>query len=162
MGGDYPITSVSNMQAGSGTPWFLLDTSRALKPLIWQERIAPRFASLDRPEDENVFMRKEFIYGADARGNAGFGLWQLAFGSKADLTPDNYEAARAAMMALKGDEGRPLNIKPDVLVAPPSLEGAVKRLLNNGSRIDISSGTPVALTNEWQGTADPIITAWLI
>ena len=26
-------------------------------------------------------MKKEFIYGVDARCNAGYGLWQLAFGS---------------------------------------------------------------------------------
>ena len=31
--------------------------------------------------DENVFMKKQFLYGADSRGNAGFGFWQMAFGS---------------------------------------------------------------------------------
>ena len=35
------------------------------------------------------------------------------------------------------------------------------RLLNNGSRIDTSSGTPLAITNEWTGTTEPIITGWL-
>ena len=31
--------------------------------------------------DSNVFMSKKFIYGADSRGNAGFGFWQMAVGS---------------------------------------------------------------------------------
>ena len=33
---DGVVASVSNMQAGSGPAWFLLDTSRGVKPLIWQ------------------------------------------------------------------------------------------------------------------------------
>ena len=151
------------MQSGAGPAWFLLDTSRALKPLIYQERRPYRLVSKDRPEDDNVFNNKEFVYGVDGRSNAGFGLWQLAFGSKAELTPANYEAARAAMMAFKGDEGRPLNIRPDVLVAPPSLEGAAMRLLNNGTRVEIvgENDTPVAVQNEWANTAKPIVTAWV-
>jgi len=161
-GASGPVVSVSNMQAGAGPAWFLLDTSRAIKPLIYQERRPYRLVSKDRPEDDNVFTNKEFVYGCDGRSNAGYGLWQLAFGSKAELTPANYEAARAAMMAFKGDEGRPLNIRPDVLVAPPSLEGAAMRLLNNGTRIEIvgENDTPVAVQNEWANTAKPIVTAW--
>lgn len=162
-GANGPVQSVSNMQSGAGPAWFLLDTSRALKPLIYQERRPYRLVSKDRPEDDNVFNNKEFVYGVDGRSNAGFGLWQLAFGSKAELTPANYEAARAAMMAFKGDEGRPLNIRPDVLVAPPSLEGAAMRLLNNGTRVEIvgENDTPVAVQNEWANTAKPIVTAWV-
>jgi len=30
---------------------------------------------------DNVFMRKKYRYGAEARGVAGFGLWQQAVGS---------------------------------------------------------------------------------
>ena len=30
--------------------------------------------------DDNVFMRKTFLYGADYSGNAGFGFWQMAYG----------------------------------------------------------------------------------
>ncbi|SEO98352.1 Mu-like prophage major head subunit gpT family protein [Propionispora vibrioides] len=61
--------------------WFLLDTSRAIKPLIFQQRKKPEFVSMDSVSDMNVFMQKKFLYGADCRDNAGFGLWQLAFGS---------------------------------------------------------------------------------
>ncbi len=156
-----PVISVSNMQAGDGPPWFLLDTSRAIKPLIYQQRRSYQLVAKDDPRDDNVFMHKEFLYGVDGRSNAGFGLWQLAFASKADLTPANYEAARAAMMNFKGDEGRPLGIKPDTLVVAPGLEGAAMRLLNNGTRIETVGDTSVSVQNEWAGTAKPIVTAWL-
>lgn len=58
--------------------YYLMDTTRPIKPMIWQKRKDPEFVSLVNPTDENVFWRKEFIYGVDARGNAGFGLWFLA------------------------------------------------------------------------------------
>lgn len=61
--------------------WFLLCTTRFMKPLIYQERQKPRFVYLTGEKDNNVFMRDEFIYGADARGAAGYGLWQMAYGS---------------------------------------------------------------------------------
>lgn len=76
------IGSVSNMQAGAGLAWFLLDTSRAVRPIVWQEREKYEFEALDKFSDPNVFFNNESIYGVRARVNAGFGLWQLAFGSK--------------------------------------------------------------------------------
>jgi phage major head subunit gpT-like protein len=158
------VVSVSNFQGGTGEPWFLLDCSRPLKAMIFQERRAlGALVRKDQPDDDNVFWRKEFVYGSDGRCNAGFGLWQLAHASRQPLTPANYEAARKAMMALRGDEGRPLGVKPDVLVCGSALEGAAMRLLNNGTRIEIPDGstTPVAVQNEWAGTAKPIVTAWL-
>lgn len=67
--------------AGNDSAWHLLCTSKVIKPIIFQEREKPKFVSKDQPEDDNVFMRKEFIYGAEARGNAGYSFWQLAYGS---------------------------------------------------------------------------------
>jgi phage major head subunit gpT-like protein len=115
---DHPVTqadgtdvSVSNMQAGSAPAWYLLDTAGVMKPLIFQNRQPIRFNALDNPESENVFMRNEFIYGADSRNACGYGFWQKAFGSKAALTAANFEAAYDAMTALKGDGGssRPIS-----------------------------------------------------
>jgi phage major head subunit gpT-like protein len=162
---DHPVgdQTVSNMQAGAGVPWFLLDTSKAIKPMLFQNRSPYNFQQMDKDGDENVFMRDEFLYGVRGRANAGFGLWQLAYASKDNLTAANYEAARKVMMELKGDEGRPLGIKPNILVVPASLEGDALRLLNNGSRVETYGAGPdyVAVTNEWAGTADVIVSAWL-
>lgn len=67
--------------SGNDTEWFLLCTGRPLKPLIYQEREIPKLVSRVSDSDDNVFFNKEFIYGADARGNAGYGFWQMAYGS---------------------------------------------------------------------------------
>ncbi|MBE3574547.1 MAG: Mu-like prophage major head subunit gpT family protein [Firmicutes bacterium] len=72
---------VSPYLASSPTAWYLVDTSKPIKPLIFQRRRDPQFVAKDRPDDDTVFMRKKFIYGTDSRDNAGYGLWQLAFGS---------------------------------------------------------------------------------
>lgn len=61
--------------------WFLLDTKRFLKPIIFQKRKEIKMTSLTKDDDENVFMRDEFIWGADGRSNAGYGFWQMAYGS---------------------------------------------------------------------------------
>jgi phage major head subunit gpT-like protein len=61
--------------------WMLLDTSRVVKPLILQVRLEPEFTRLDSADDQNVFMRSEYVYGFRDRKNAGYGFWQLAYGS---------------------------------------------------------------------------------
>ncbi len=59
--------------------WWLLDTSKVVKPFIWQLRQAPRFTYLTNPADYNVFMQKSFVYGCDARGCAAESLWFLSY-----------------------------------------------------------------------------------
>lgn len=160
--------TVSNIQAGAGPAWFLLDTSRPMKPMLYQERSPYALTQLINDGDQNVFLRDEYVYGTRGRSNAGFGLWQLAFGSKADLTPDNYAAARAAMMNQRGDEGRILGIKPTLLVVPPALEEAARILINsdvlptvvtsqNGGNATSEGGG----TNPWKGSATLLTTPWV-
>lgn len=61
--------------------WFLLCTNRFLKPIIFQERKKIKFTSLTKETDQNVFLNNQFLYGADGRSNAGYGFWQMAYGS---------------------------------------------------------------------------------
>lgn len=61
--------------------WFLLCTTRPVKPFIFQNRRKPQLVGKDSPTDDNVFWKKAFVYGVDMRCNAGYGLWQLAYGS---------------------------------------------------------------------------------
>lgn len=67
--------------AEKDTAWYLLCTSRPLKPLLYQLRKKPEFVSKTAVTDDNVFMKKEFLYGCDCRDNAGFGFWQMAYAS---------------------------------------------------------------------------------
>mgnify|MGYP001105115073 CR=1 FL=1 len=146
--------SVANTDGGAGTAWFLLCTNRALKPIIFQERKKPQFVAKDRPDDDNVFDRAEYVYGVDARHNVGFGFWQFAWGSKQTLNKANYKVAREAMSGLKGDHGRPLGIKPRLLIVPPSLEGQALEIVN-------AERDAAGATNVYKGTAEILVCPWL-
>ncbi len=159
---DHPVlnaagesVSVANTDGGAGTPWFLVDDSRALKPLIFQER--KKFTDLvrmDKEDDEAVFTKKEFRYGLDGRCAVGFGFWQTAWGSKQTLDATHYEAARVALTSMKGDYGRPLAIKPKLLIVPPTLEGAALEIV--GNPLTSNGGT-----NKWFKTAEVLVVPWL-
>lgn len=159
---DHPVVdkdgntvSVANTDGGSGTPWMLLDTSRAVRPVIWQERDPYEFQTLnDANASSYVFKNDSYLYGIRARVNAGFGFWHMAWGSKQTLDAASYKAARAAMMDFRADGGRPLGVKPTVLVVPPSLEGDALEILNT------EYGTGGA-SNVWKGTAELIVTPYL-
>jgi phage major head subunit gpT-like protein len=157
---DHPVGSgiQSNYGGGSGTAWYLLDTTRAIRALIFQRRSMPQLVRQDRPDDENYFMRKKFRYGVDYRGAAGYGLWQMAHGSKDTLNLTNYVAARAAMMGFSNEEGVPLGIKPNLLVVPPTLEAQGKEILM-ADLLGISGEG--SKTNIWKGTADLLVVPWL-
>jgi phage major head subunit gpT-like protein len=146
--------SVANTDGGAGAPWFLLDVRRPLKPIILQKRKDFKFVSKDKETDDNVFDNNEFVYGADARANVGFGFWQFAWGSKQTLDAAHYETARAALTGMKGDFGRPLGLNPNLLVVPPSLEGAGRALLQSQL---VNGGE----TNKWAGTAELLVVPWL-
>lgn len=148
------IISYSNFNAGAGPAWFLLDCSQALKPVIYQERLPFELTQITEATDENVFFKDKFIYGARGRSNAGYGLWQLASASKDTLSADNYSAARTAMQSIKSDSGKPLGITPTHLVVPPSLERDARRLLK---ALHDQGGT-----NEWAGSAELIVTPFVI
>ncbi|NNG05317.1 MAG: hypothetical protein HKM95_14630 [Inquilinus sp.] len=146
--------SIANTDGGAGTPWFLMCLNRPLKPIIWQTRRPYDLKRKDRPEDDNVFDRDEFVYGVDARVNAGFALWQLCWGSKQTLNKANYQIAREALIGMKGDYGRPLGLMPTHLVVPPSLEFNALEILN-------AERDAAGATNVYKGTATPMVVPWL-
>ena len=92
----------------------------------------------------------------DYRGAAAYGLWQLAYASKQTLDATNYSGTRAAMMSLTNAEGRPLGIKPNLMVVPPSLEKAAREILQAQFIIgDPTTGG--SKSNVWQGTTDLLV-----
>ncbi|WP_426101273.1 Mu-like prophage major head subunit gpT family protein [Pseudomonas sp. PSPC3-3] len=60
--------SVSNFQDGAGPAWYLLDVSRAIKPIIFQKRQDYDLKAMTRVDDESVFMRDEYRYGGGCAG----------------------------------------------------------------------------------------------
>lgn len=152
--------SVSNMSddAGAGPSWYILETRRALKPLIFQNRKNPNFVSLTGETDEGVFNRAQYVYGVDARRNAGFGFWQLAHASNKTLNADNLKAAITAMETQTGDHGRPLGISANVLVVPKALRFVAKKLME--AELVAEAGVGV-VTNDVMGALDLLVADWL-
>jgi len=146
--------SVANTDGGAGTAWFLIDDRRALKPILFQVRQEPNFVRKDRTEDDNVFNRRKFIYGSDSRDNVGYGFWQFAWGSKQTLDKANYRVGREALMAMKGDYGRPIGVMPRLMVVPPALEGEGLEILN-------AERDAAGATNVYKGTAELLVVPWL-
>ncbi|HSX60902.1 MAG TPA: Mu-like prophage major head subunit gpT family protein, partial [Tahibacter sp.] len=141
--------------SGSGTPWYLCDTSRAIKPLIFQKRKPATFVAKTAPTDDNVFFQGELVYGVDARYVAGYGLWQLAFGSRKTLDETNLNAAWVAMTERKGDYGKQLAIRPNKLYVPPSLLLAARKLVNAST---LANGAD----NVMKGLVEVVDAPWLV
>jgi phage major head subunit gpT-like protein len=57
------------------TIWYVAYLDGAIKPIVFQEREAPNRVNKDAPTDDNVFWKRELIWGVNARGAAGYGLW---------------------------------------------------------------------------------------
>ncbi len=151
------VKKVSNIieDAGyTGPSWYLMDTSRTLKPLIFQERIKPDIRIKNNVDSsDHLFMDDEVLTGIRARSNVGFGYWQMAIKIKADLTPDNYQLACTMLEEMQADGLRPLNFKGTLMVVPPKLKTAAKRVV----KMEYIGGS----TNPNYNEADILSTAWV-
>lgn len=150
-------TTVSNvdLSGAEGNPmWYLMDTSRPIRPIIWQERDDYEFKTVTNTDDATVFLSDRFYYGVRARVNAGFGLWQLAYASNAPLSGESYAAARAALAKVRGDRGRIMGVRPTTLVVPFEIETQGRNIVN--SILDTGGGS-----NPWSGTAELIVSPYL-
>ncbi|MGD1880848.1 MAG: Mu-like prophage major head subunit gpT family protein [Paracoccaceae bacterium] len=146
--------TVSNYAGGSNSFWCLMSTQRQIKPIIYQNRRAAEFQAMDDPTDPHVFINKEFVYGTDARRAAGYAFWQMAYGSRQPLTSVTYWAARTAIRTMKGDHGRPLGIRPNLLVVSPDMEETARELLT-------AERNAAGATNVARNTAELMVTEWL-
>ncbi len=157
---DGTATTVTNYADGSGDPWFLIDDSRILRPFIFQSRrafnVIPKFSMTD----PQVFWNNEFIWGVDGRCNAGFGLWQLVFMSKQELTHDNVEAARTAMASLRRPDGAPMGINGKLLVTTTSNFLKAKALEQNDFQPLTATATSL-VPNQLKGVVKALENVWL-
>lgn len=153
------VGTVSNITApasptGDEIAWYMLDTTRALKPIIFQEREKAVLKQLDyRVQEYN-----EYVYGIKARFSAGYGFWQMAHKCTLELNQANLKTVISAMKAIKDEKGNPLGIKPNLLVVPSSLEWKAKDLLKSTL---IGDGTAIPASNPLAGAADLLVSQWL-
>lgn len=130
---DHPMngstfSNIIGTGAEAGEPWFLLDTSQIVKPIIFQNRRPFVFKNM-QPDSEYTWFNNQYAAGVDGRCNVGYGFWQTAIGSKAALTADNYELAIQAMGKMKKDNGEPLGLRHTVLVTGMANRAAAKNIL---------------------------------
>ncbi len=76
-------------------------------------------------------------------------------GSRA-LTLANYETSYAAMTALKGEDGLPLQLRPTILLVPPQLEITARRIINAGLVAD-PGGVAAGVENVMKGSAEIVV-----
>jgi phage major head subunit gpT-like protein len=60
--------------------WYIVGNKSGVPPVAVQKRKLPVLTKMDKDDDENVFMRKTFLYGTDARGEAFLTLPFLVYG----------------------------------------------------------------------------------
>ena len=149
-------TSVSNVIVDAeytGEPWYLLDVSQVLKPIIYQERRKLAITTKFNPNDESVYTSNNFSFGADLRCNAGFGFWQMAIGVKAELTMANVWAAMEKMGAFTFDGGEPMELNGALLVVG---NGNKRKALQLKNRENIDEGG-TTVSNELRDMIDVLV-----
>lgn len=127
--------------------WFLLDTSHILKPLIFQLRKKPTNLTMQY----ELAKSNKILFSFDTRFNVGYGFWQRAYASKKELNSDNLTKAIAAMRSQVNENGEPLDIKPTLLVVPPSLRATAKQLLK--AELIMGSSNPLFGEADFLSTA---------
>ncbi|UWR43656.1 Mu-like prophage major head subunit gpT family protein [Phaeobacter inhibens] len=148
------VTTISNMTDGAGSPWYMLDLNSVLRPFIFQEREKVGLIGKEDPKtSDHVFMRNQYLYGADAYWAAGYGFWQMAHMSKAELNGDNFDAAFEAMMGVTGDGGRELGLMPSHIMVGRSNRSkankVVKMMLGDGGASNPNYNEVKVLVNPW-------------
>ncbi|WP_198598697.1 Mu-like prophage major head subunit gpT family protein [Vibrio europaeus] len=127
-----PASTFSNVvgdpSTDTGSPWFLIDNSQTLKPIVYQNRRPFVFKNMN-PTEEYTWFNNKFAAGTDGRCEVGFSFPQLAIGSKAALTEANYEAAVKQLGGMKRADGVPLGVRPTTLVVGYANRAAAKKLI---------------------------------
>ena len=159
---DHPVgkpgfeASVSNFMGGAGEAWFLGDSTKVYKPIIWQPRKAFGLITFFDPKDPRAFWNKEFIYGVDGRSGVGFSpFWQLLFASKQVLDATNFKATHTAMSKQFNDAGEPIDVMPDTIYVSPNNRQAANDLFN---KANLANGE----TNTLNGTMKVVVSSRLI
>ncbi|EOK9972285.1 Mu-like prophage major head subunit gpT family protein [Escherichia coli] len=141
----------------SGPAWYLLDCSRAVKPLIYQDRRKAELVAQTKVDEGRAFTDNEFVFGASARRNVGYGFWQMAYMMQSPLTLDALWHSWSAMREFTADGGRKLGIKPTHIVVPTSLEKQAVQLLER----ELFADGNATVSNEMKGKLELVVADYL-
>lgn len=141
----------------TGPAFYLLDCSRAIKPIIYQDRRKAELIAQTKIDEGRAFTDNEFVFGASARRNVGYGFWQMAYMMNAPLTLDNLWHGWSAMRAFTADGGRKLGIKPTHIVVPTALEKQATQLLER----ELFADGNATVSNEMKGKLTLVVADFL-
>ncbi|WP_153448473.1 Mu-like prophage major head subunit gpT family protein [Vibrio algicola] len=154
-----PATTFSNVigdpTTDTGEPWFLIDDTKVLKPIVYQERRPFVFKNM-QPNEEYTWFNNKYAAGVDGRCNVGFSFPQLAIGSKGVLDEDTYAAAKELLGTMKKADGTPIGTRATKIVVGPKNESAAKKLL---ARMLVEGGDSNIYYNDVEIVVSPYITA---
>ncbi|ELE2164761.1 Mu-like prophage major head subunit gpT family protein [Vibrio fluvialis] len=109
-------------------PWFLIDTTQMLLPIVYQDR-KPLNLAFVGATSEYAWFNNMVAQGVDGRAGFGFSFPQIAVGSKSALTEANYEAGKQLLAGMKKTNGTPLGTMATMIVVGPSNEAAARKLV---------------------------------
>lgn len=154
-----PATTFSNVvgdpTTDTGEPWFLIDDTQVLKPIVYQNRRPFVFKNMN-PSEEYTWFNNKYAAGVDGRCNVGFSFPQLAIGSKAALTDANYEEAKRKLATMKKADGTAIGTRATKLVVGPNNEAAAKKLI---ARMLVEGGDSNIYYNDVEIVMSPYIQA---
>lgn len=141
------------------TPWYLLDVSRPLRPLLFQERNTPELQVITNPDNDHVFTTDSIPFGVRYRCNAGYGFWQMAIRSTEPLDAVAFERALMAMRNFTADGGRPLGLgrsgNEGLLLVIPSVH------LSSARKVIVANTLDNGSSNIWYNAATIVDCPWL-
>lgn len=71
--GDVTTIVMPRLSADTAGVWYLASTDR-IRPLVFQQRMSPTRTTINDPTNPIVFAQREFQFGVEARGGAGYSL----------------------------------------------------------------------------------------
>ncbi|NHO33324.1 Mu-like prophage major head subunit gpT family protein [Acetobacter fallax] len=153
----YSNVGVPQSGETAGPAWYLFDTTRPLKPMIFQPRRPFTVTAKTQVSEGNVFNENRFLWGVDGRCAAGVGMYQVAYRSTRPISGASFQDALTAMASQRRKDGTPYGIRPNLMVVPTNLEGS-GRLLLNAEFVPSTGGTnAVSVSNPWKGAAELLI-----
>lgn len=72
---------LTNVDLSSAAAWYLFDTTRPMKPFLWQLREAPLWVQRIREDDPVVFNTHQYVFGVESRGAPAWNLPWLSMRS---------------------------------------------------------------------------------
>lgn len=125
-----------NLIGTGSAAWYVMDISKALKPMVFGMRERPVLTHRFDPSDPHVFDNDEYLSGVRARGVADYGFPQTIVKCKNTLDATNFEACEYALRSRVNGAGENLGLNATLVLVPSIHATLAKKLFG---RSDLGS-----------------------